>query len=236
MLEVGPGRGALTDHLRGACEDLVLVELDDGLAEHWRLEAAADPKLRVHHGSILDVNPADWGDPPSLLVVGNIPYNITSPIIFHLLREPRPREIVLMIQKEVGERVCAKPGTKIYGALSVGVQSVAAPSVLMTVAPGAFRPRPKVESVVVRLTPHRPSRLDQEGERTLRRLVRACFQWRRKQMAKVLRDHPDLKLGVRSEPTLQAVGIEPKRRPDHLSPDEYIALSRVLAEVIPPGD
>jgi len=233
VLEVGPGRGALTDHLRSVCDDLVLVELDDALAARWQTEAATDTTLRVHHGSILDVRLADWADPRALVVVGNIPYNITSPLIFHLLSAPRPREIVVMVQKEVGARVCAQPGTKTYGALTVGVQSVAAPRLLMAVPPGAFRPRPRVESVVVRLTPHHPSPLDGDAEGKLRHLVRACFQWRRKQMAKVLRDHPDLRLGVRSEPTLAAVGIDPRRRPDHLSPDEYIALSRVVAETIP---
>ena len=233
VLEVGPGRGALTDHLREVCENLVLVELDDDLADRWQVEAAADPKLRVYHGSILDVQPADWADPRALIVVGNIPYNITTPLVFHLLTEPRPRDIVLMVQKEVGERLCAQPGTKAYGALTVGVRSVALPRRLFSVPAGAFRPRPRVESVVVGLTPHHPSPLDQPAEQALRHLVRACFQWRRKQMAKVLRDHPELRLGVGSEPTLEAVGIDPQRRPDHLSPDEYIALSRVVTETVP---
>ncbi len=231
VLEIGPGKGALTHFLRARFPDLVLVELDDMLVQPWLQEA--QPGLRVHHGSIMDVRLSDWGEPDRTLVVGNIPYNITTPLVFHLLARPRPRAIVIMMQKEVAERISAPPRTKAYGALSVGVRAVADPHTVLTVSPGAFRPRPRVDSAVVQLTPHRPSHLTAAEERTLRRVVRASFQWRRKQLAKVLRDHPDLRLGARSESLLDGLQIDRRRRPDQVRPDEYIELSRAVARLLP---
>lgn len=230
VLEIGPGRGALTLHLEGTLRRLILVELDDDLAAHWQSEFTGRPDVEVIHDDVLDVDVARLTDDPgSLRVVGNIPYNITTPILFHLLERPRPGRIVVMVQKEVGERIVAEPGTKAYGALAVGVRSVADARVLFGVSRKAFRPVPGVDSVVLEIVPHAPPRLDPTDEADLRRLTRAAFQWRRKQMQKTLRDHPDLglerdRLGAVS----RSLGIDLRRRPETLSPDELLALARAI--------
>src|SRR5690606_27154207 len=127
-------------------------------------------------------------DVAALKVIGNIPYNITTPIIFSLLeRRPRPSSIVLMVQREVAERIVATPGGKSYGALAVGVQSVAQAERVLDVGRRAFRPVPDVESAVVRLEPHQPPRLSRDDEAALRVLTRHAFGQRRKQFQRILR-------------------------------------------------
>ncbi|MEJ2539691.1 MAG: 16S rRNA (adenine(1518)-N(6)/adenine(1519)-N(6))-dimethyltransferase RsmA [Gemmatimonadota bacterium] len=227
VVEVGPGRGALTRHLAGRVGHLVLVELDDDLAGALREEYQGDPRVDVRHADVLQTDLAsctrDWA---ATRVVGNIPYNITTPILFHLLERPRPRDIVLMVQREVAERIVAQAGTSAYGALAVGVQSVADADLLFRVPPQAFRPVPRVESAVVRVTPHRPPGLTTEDERRLRRLTRAAFHWRRKQMQKILRDHPDLAI-PRSvvEAAGAELGLDLARRPETFAPDLLVQLA-----------
>jgi 16S rRNA (adenine1518-N6/adenine1519-N6)-dimethyltransferase len=230
VLEIGPGRGALTRHLAGTVARLILVELDDDLARHWRERSAERSDLEVIHRDILDVSPTEVTDRPrELLVVGNIPYNITTPILFHLLARPRPARIVLMVQKEVGERIVAAPGTRAYGALAVGVQSVADVHLAFGVSRRAFRPVPRVDSVVVEIVPHAPERLSEADEVDLRTLTRAAFQWRRKQLQKTLRDHADLALGVdRVEALGEALGFDLRRRPETFGPDDLLAIARAI--------
>ena len=127
VLEIGPGVGALTKHLAGRVRRLVLVELDNALAARLREEFAGDPSVEVVNEDVLEV-PLERvsGDPARLKVIGNIPYNITTPILFSLLeRRPRPAAIVLMVQREVADRILEPAGSKTYGALAVGVQAVA---------------------------------------------------------------------------------------------------------------
>ena len=230
VLEVGPGRGALTRHLAGTVGRLVLVELDDVLAAALAREYEGRRDVEVVHGDVMKVPLHDHvRDPGRLRVVGNIPYNITTPILFRLLERPRPSEIVLMVQEEVAERIVAAPGTAAYGALAVGVQSVAAAERLFRVGRQAFRPVPKVESAVVRIRPFRPEPLSLEEELRLRLLVRAAFQWRRKQLGKILREHPDLQVpaGVAEALALE-LGVALQDRPERLSPEAFIRLSRRL--------
>ncbi|MEX0907067.1 MAG: 16S rRNA (adenine(1518)-N(6)/adenine(1519)-N(6))-dimethyltransferase RsmA, partial [Gemmatimonadota bacterium] len=142
VVEIGPGRGALTRHLVDAVGRLVLVELDNELAPALALEYADRPHVSVIHADFMRLEPHQLGDEPhALKVIGNIPYNITTPILFRLLeRDLRPRRIVLMIQREVADRILAAPGTSEYGALSVGVRSVAHVERLFHVARGSFSP------------------------------------------------------------------------------------------------
>jgi 16S rRNA (adenine1518-N6/adenine1519-N6)-dimethyltransferase len=227
VLEVGPGRGALTRHLVGRVGRLVLVELDDRLAADLHRSYGSRDDVDVVHGDVLGVRLEDHvRDPATLRVVGNIPYNITTPILFHLLTRPRPLEIVLMVQEEVADRIVAAPGTSAYGALAVGVQSIAFAERLFRVARNAFRPVPRVESAVVRIRPLRPEPLSRAEEERLRRLVRAAFQWRRKQLGKILRDHPDLGLTVESaQAAAAAIGMDLTDRPERLSPAHFVELS-----------
>ena len=134
-----------------------------------------------------------------------------------------------MVQDEVADRIVAPVGTKAYGALSVGVRSVATAERRFKVGRQAFRPVPKVESAIIRITPFSPERLSQADETRLRRLVRAVFQWRRKQLGKILRDHPDLRHDADViERAAAAAGISLKDRPERLSPEEFLSLAVAL--------
>lgn len=231
VLEIGPGQGALTRHLAGRVRRLVLVELDNDLAPRLRAEFAGDPSVEVVHGDILDV-PLErvTDDPGALHVIGNIPYNITTPILFSLLeRRPRPREIVLMVQREVADRILAEPGTKTYGALAVGVRSVADAERVLQVGRKSFRPVPDVESTVVRITPHVPPRLRPEEETSLRELTRAAFGQRRKQFQRILRDAYGL--SAEEVDALGAgLGFDLRQRPETFTPEEFVELARALEE------
>ncbi len=230
VVEIGPGQGALTQHLVGSVGRLVLVELDNDLAAALRERYADDSSVTLVHGDVLETDLEgavhDWSNAK---VVGNIPYNITTPILFQLLLRPRPKEIVLMVQKEVAERIVARSGTAAYGALAVGVQSVADAELLFTVPRKAFRPVPRVESAVVKVTPHQPPRLSSQEEAQLRNLTRAVFQWRRKQLQKTLRSHPELGLPDEVVRRLgQELGFDLTQRPETFSPGDLLALSRRL--------
>lgn len=231
VLEVGPGQGALTRHLAGSVGRLVLVELDDDLAAGLRQEYRDRDDVEVVHGDILDVRLEDHvQDLTALHVVGNIPYNITTPILFHLLQRPRPRRITLMVQDEVARRMVAPPGTKAYGALAVGVRTVAEVERLFGVGRKAFRPVPRVDSAVVQVRPLDPPPLTPEEEARLRVVVRAVFQRRRKQLGGILRDHPDLAVPPEQvEELSRRAGVDPVDRPERLAPEDFVRLSAVLA-------
>ncbi len=230
VLEIGPGRGALTRHLAGTVGRLTLVELDPLLAGEWRDEYADRADVTVLHRDVLELSLGDVvPDPSRLFVVGNIPYNITTPILFHLLQRPRPARIVLMVQREVADRITSEAGTAAYGALAVGVQSVADVRLLFGVSRSAFRPVPGVDSAVIEIVPHTPPRLSVDDEHDLRTLTRAVFQWRRKQLQKTLRDHVDLQVDpARVARAESHLGIDLTRRAETLTPGELLALTRVL--------
>lgn len=231
VLEIGPGVGALTRHLAGRVRRLVLVELDNGLAARLQAEFAGDPTVEVINRDVLEVPLEEvTTDPASLRVIGNIPYNITTPILFGLLeRRPRPREIVLMVQREVADRILEPEGSKTYGALAVGVRSVADAKRVLNVSREAFRPIPDVMSSVIRITPRQPPALAPEEETALRTLTRAAFGQRRKQFQRILRDFYTLSPAQIAELD-GALGIDLRDRPETFSPERFIELSRGLAE------
>lgn len=229
VLEIGPGPGALTQHLVGEVERLILVELDDALAERLRRHFATDPSVDVIHGDILKFPLEDLTPhPETLKIVGNIPYNITTPILFALLeRRPRPREVVLMVQREVANRLLAEPGGKEYGALAVGVQTVADVEHVLDVGRKAFRPVPDVESAVVRIVPHVPPRLAPADEAALRSLTRAAFGRRRKQFQRTLRDVYGLAPEQISQ-LQEQFNVDLRGRPETFSPQQFVLLARAL--------
>lgn len=233
VLEIGPGRGALTDHMVGVPRRLILVELDDRLSEALQNRYAGRADVHVVHADFLKVDIRSLsGRPEELKVVGNIPYNVTAPIVFRLLEQPRPAEIVLMVQREVAQRLAASPATAEYGALTVGVQSVARVELLFKVPRTAFRPVPRVDSSVVRLVPVRPAPMSPDEEVGLRELTRVAFGWRRKQFQKILRDHPRYRLSRDAVGLLEAEsGLDLTRRPETFSPGSFLTLSRLLAGV-----
>ena len=231
VLEIGPGRGALTGHLAARGVTLTAVELDDVLAEALALRYEDDPRVTVVHGDILSLDlPALTADWARTVVVGNIPYNITTPIVFRLLRLPCPADIVLTVQAEVAARMLAAPGSRTYGALSVGVGVHAEASRICKVPRTAFRPVPRVDSAVVRLTPRSPPRLGAEEADRVRVLTRAAFSWRRKQLGTILSRHPDVRMPRPAVTDLLGEqGLSPTLRPEQLSPEDFVRLSAALS-------
>lgn len=234
VLEIGPGTGALSRYLAGAVRRLTLIELDERCVQTLRAELGDRPGVRVLHADALTVDlEREIGDVAALKVVGNIPYNITTPLLGWLLDRPvRPALIVLMVQREVADRIAAEPGTKAYGALTVGVRTVADVERLFIVGRNAFRPVPDVDSAVLRIVPHRPPHLTTLEEQELRTLTRTAFSMRRKQLQKILRSAEVYRLSAEDLDAIADVsGIDLMRRPETLSPGELLALTRVLLEM-----
>ncbi len=225
IVEVGPGLGILTARLLDAGASVTAVELDDRLTEHLRERFADVPRLTLVAADFLDLEVATVASPPWALVA-NVPYHITSPILHHVLgEEPRPGRFVLMVQREVAERIAAPPGAMSY--LSVFVQYHADVRVAFTVPATAFEPAPAVDSAIL-AGDARPRRLDAADEDGLWRLVQAAFRERRKMIHNVLlRQLPGLdrdRLGS----ALAGCAIAPDRRPQTLSVDEWLALRAAL--------
>jgi 16S rRNA (adenine1518-N6/adenine1519-N6)-dimethyltransferase len=230
VLEIGPGRGALTRYLAARVGRLILAELDRDLAAKLREEYAETPAVRVIEGDFLDLTLENVStDPARLKVIGNIPYNITTPILFSLLeRRPRPLLIVLMVQREVADRIVATAGSKTYGALAVGVQSVAEAERVLNVSRRAFRPTPDVDSTVVRIVPHQPPRLTSETESDLRELTRRAFGQRRKQFQRIIRDGYGLDRAAVEE-LEHRTGMDLRQRPETFPAARFIDLANALA-------
>lgn len=234
VLEIGPGRGALTDRLARRDVRLYAVELDDALAAALTARYADNPRVVVLHGDVLRVDLAsvtdDWA---ATRVVGNVPYNIVTPIVFRLLAPPCPKEVVLTVQAEVAARMLAPPGSKTYGALSVGVALAARATRLFDVPRTAFRPVPRVDSTAVRLVPRsapgRSASDDAVFRDAVRVLVRAAFSWRRKQMGTILTRHPDLRFAAGAvSRAMRSRSLPTRVRPEQLSPEDFAALAEAL--------
>jgi 16S rRNA (adenine1518-N6/adenine1519-N6)-dimethyltransferase len=226
VVEIGPGQGALTELLveRVPRGRLIAVELDRDLVPVLRTRYAGREHVEIVEGDVLDIPLASLGG-EDFVVAGNVPYYITTPILFHALARPRPRRSVFLVQREVAERVVSAPGSKEYGALSVNVQAVAHGEMLGIIPPGAFRPPPKVESAILALAPRSDPVIAPDEEDRYRRFVQAAFGLRRKQMRRVVRTV----LGVGPEAAdavLDAAGIDPEVRPEVLAPDDFARLVR----------
>lgn len=224
LLEIGPGRGSLTEVLAPRAKRLVLIEYDRALAELLRKRFASKPSVEVIEADVLKVDLAGAAGGPYKLV-GNVPYYITTPILFHALTIPRPSRAVYLVQREVADRIVAAPGSKEYGALSVNVQAVASAKSLFRVAPGSFQPPPKVESAVVRIEPRPDPAIAPDEEAAFRRFVIDAFGMRRKQMQRILRSLWNLG-AEESEAILTAAGLDPAARPETLSPEQFATLLR----------
>lgn len=226
VIEIGPGRGSLTALLAARAKTLVLIEYDRALAAMLRERYAGTPAVRVIEADVLTVNLAEAAEGPYVLV-GNVPYYITTPILFHALEPPRPSRAVYLIQREVAERIVAPAGADEYGALSVNVQAVANAQVLFRVPPGAFLPPPKVESAVIRIEPRADPVVAPEEEARFRRFVIDAFGMRRKQMRRVVRELCSID-AAGADAALERAGIEPAARPETLTPAQFAALVRAV--------
>jgi 16S rRNA (adenine1518-N6/adenine1519-N6)-dimethyltransferase len=220
VLEIGPGKGTLTRELLARAGRVVAIETDRRLAEALRREAPET--LTVLEGDALKV---EW--PAADVIAGNIPYQITSPLIERALTSPRPRRIVFLVQQEVAARLAAEPGSGEYGALSVGVQLVAGVERLFGVKRGAFRPAPRVDSAVVRITPlAEPLTSGADEEASVRRLVQALFQRRRQQIQRSLREALGLEAAAVGA-LLARAGLAPTARVEELGARQLVALARL---------
>src|SRR5688500_18229128 len=224
VVEIGPGRGGLTEQLLARAGRVIAIEVDRMLAARLRERYAGDPRLEVVERVVLETNlGALAGD--DFALVGNVPCYITTPILFHALRPPRPTRAVYLVQREVAERLSASPGTKAYGALTVNVSALASAETLFRVAPGAFCPPPKVDSAVVRITPRADPAIAPDEEEHFRVFVQQAFGMRRKQMRRVVRSLLSVP-AERAEHLLVAAGIKAEARSETLSPEQFAALLR----------
>ncbi|MGO9514850.1 MAG: 16S rRNA (adenine(1518)-N(6)/adenine(1519)-N(6))-dimethyltransferase RsmA [Steroidobacteraceae bacterium] len=216
IVEVGPGRGALTWSLMERARDLDVIEIDRELARSLQADSRAQAHLRVHVENVLDTNFVRLrGDGPPLRIVGNLPYNISTPLLFHLLDQRAAiADMHFMLQKEVVDRMAAEPGGKEYGRLTVMLAAYAAVEGLFDVGPGAFQPRPKVWSAVVRLRPSPQPRFAIGSDGVLRALVTAAFSHRRKTLRNGLK-------GLLTGEDIETCGIDPQLRPETLAPAQF---------------
>ena len=230
FLEIGPGRGALTVPLAARVRRLIAVEIDRDLV--GALQAAAPPNVRIVSGDFLDVDldQALRGETLPVRVVGNLPYNVSSPILFKLLAAHgsgrRISDATLMLQREVADRLIASPGNREYGALAIQVALHAAVERRLVLPPGAFRPPPKVHSAVVRLR-FRPPAVEVGDPSAFEHVVRGIFLQRRKMLANALKPVADAR-GRAVAQVLQTAGIDGRRRPETLTLDEIARLSRAV--------
>ncbi|NKI34279.1 16S rRNA (adenine(1518)-N(6)/adenine(1519)-N(6))-dimethyltransferase RsmA [Wenzhouxiangella sp. XN79A] len=219
VVEIGPGLGALTRPLLERLDELHVVELDRDLVATLAERLGHPAGLVIHQADALDFDFASLAADGPIRVVGNLPYNISTPLLFHLLDQAESiRDMHFMLQKEVVDRICAAPGGKTWGRLGVMTQLRADATHLFTVPPGAFRPPPKVDSAIVRIVPRAQSEADRAALPQLERVVRAAFSQRRKTLRNTLK-------GIVDSDGFAAAGIDPGRRAETLTLDDFRALA-----------
>ncbi len=220
IVEIGPGQGAITDPLARSAGHLHLVELDRDLVARLQSRYADTAKVSVHEGDALAFDFATLGD--RLRIVGNLPYNISTPLLFHLLRfRDRIVDMHFMLQKEVVDRMAAEPGSKAYGRLGIMLRCYLAVEPLFDVPPDAFQPPPQVMSAVVRLDPLPPGTYDIDNDNALSSLVATAFMQRRKTLRNALRHEA-------GAADFDALGIDPGLRPEQVPIGDYVRLSNFL--------
>ncbi|TLX63087.1 16S rRNA (adenine(1518)-N(6)/adenine(1519)-N(6))-dimethyltransferase [Stutzerimonas nosocomialis] len=225
LVEIGPGQGALTEGLLGSGAQLDVVELDLDLIPILQSKFADRANFTLHQGDALKFDFARLGgEPGSLRIVGNLPYNISTPLIFHLLEHAHLiRDMHFMLQKEVVERLAAQPGGGDWGRLSLMVQYHCRVEHLFNVGPGAFNPAPKVDSAIVRLVPHETLPHPARDPRQLERVVREAFNQRRKTLRNTLK-------GLLDADGIEAAGVDGSLRPEQLDLAAFVRLANQLSD------
>lgn len=220
IVEIGPGQGAITEPLARSAGHLHLVELDRDLVARLQAQYADCDNVTIHAADALEFNFGELGD--RLRIVGNLPYNISTPLLFHLLRyRDRIIDMHFMLQKEVVDRMAAQPGSKAYGRLGIMLGCYLQVESLFDVPPGSFDPPPEVMSAVVRLDPLPPGTFTIENEHGLSSLVATAFMQRRKTLRNALGS-------VAEAGDFAAVGIDSGLRPEQVSISQYVMLSNHL--------
>ncbi len=225
IVEIGPGLGAITEEILAVNPRLQVVELDRDLIPVLRTKFFNYPEFRIHEADALSFDFSQLVvDGRPLRIVGNLPYNISTPLIFHLLAQSGVvQDMHFMLQKEVVQRLAATPGDNNYGRLGIMAQYFCKVQPLFEVGPGAFRPAPKVDSAIVRLVPHKELPHPAKNLKTLQAVVRTAFNARRKTLRKAL-------AALVTVEQLQSVGINDGLRPENLSLADYVKIADLLAE------
>jgi len=225
LVEIGPGRGAITEPLLATTDgNLDVIELDRDLIPILRAQFFRHQGLTIHEADALQFNYAQLKTDDRLLrLVGNLPYNISTPLMFHLLSyAPIIQDMHFMLQKEVVERLCAAPGDKAYGRLGIMMQYQCEARYLFTVPPESFDPAPKVDSAIVRLTPRKTIRNPVNNFDLFEQIVKAAFAQRRKTLRNNLKDIVD-------DAVLESLAIDPSCRAETLSIDQFVSISNALS-------
>ena len=221
LVEIGPGRGALTEPLLQRCSKLDVIELDRDLVPLLRRQFSDYKQLQIHEADALRYDYSQLiTEQKPLRIIGNLPYNITTPLLFHLLSfADAINDMCFMLQKEVVERICAQPGTKQYGRLSIMIQYQCHTDMLFVVPPEAFDPVPKVESAIIYLQPRKQPLGGDVDIRVLSQIVTQAFSQRRKTIANTLKK-------LISPEIFLAADIDPTQRPETISVDAFVRLTR----------
>jgi 16S rRNA (adenine1518-N6/adenine1519-N6)-dimethyltransferase len=230
VVEVGPGLGEMTLALARLAKQVIAVEIDPKLVEILKKNVADCPNVEVVRSDILKVDFKHLfkkeGQP--IKVVANLPYQISTPLLFRFIEAKEVfSTLTLMLQREVAERMVASPGGKDYGPLSVFVQLFLDVSIRFFIKPSAFFPPPKIESAVVHLVWRETPMIEKKDEEWFKKVVKACFGYRRKTMLNALK-HSELSLHESIESRMDKIGINPRRRPETLTIEEFIHLAETL--------
>lgn len=224
IVEIGPGQGAITFPLLDRHGELTVIEFDRDLIFPLTEAARSHGKLEVIHRDVLQVDFTKLAGENKIRLVGNLPYNLSSPILFHALDHAASvRDMHFMLQKEVVDRMAAGPGSKVYGRLSVMLQAYCAVTPLFVVLPGSFRPAPKVDSAVVRLVPRDPDAIDIRDPRHFADVVRAAFGQRRKTLRNALN-------GVADPARIEAAGLRPDARAEQIDVAGFVRLANLAQD------
>ncbi len=221
IVEIGPGQGAMTFPLLDRHGRLTAIEFDRDLLAPLTVRAREHGELELVHANVLDVDFTALAAGSPLRLVGNLPYNLSSPILFHALDHAAAvRDMHFMLQKEVVDRMAAGPGSKVYGRLSVMLQAWCRVTALFDVGPGAFRPPPKVDSAVVRLVPRDPAEVGIDDPARFAAIVRAAFGQRRKTLRNALQPLCDTD-------AISAAGVDPSQRAEQLEVADFVRLANL---------
>ncbi len=224
LVEIGPGQGAITFPLLRKHGELTAIEFDRDLITPLMEASEGVGRLTIVHKNVLDVDFGKLAGDGKIRLVGNLPYNLSSPILFHAIEHAASiHDMVFMLQKEVVDRMAAEPGSKVYGRLSVMLQAYCRVDSLFVVPPGAFRPPPKVDSAVARLVPRDASAIGIADHRRFEEVVRAAFGQRRKTLRNALG-------GTCSSEQIEAAGLRPDARAEQIEVEGFVRLANLPAE------
>ena len=230
VLEVGPGLGEMTLALAHRVKKVIAIEIDPKLVAILNKKAKDYPNVEVMKSDILKVDFKHILEKEghTIKVVANLPYQISTPLVFRFIELKEAfSTFTLMLQKEVAERMVAPPGRKEYGPLSIFVQLFLDLSILFFIKPSAFFPPPKVESAVVHMVWKEKPMIEKNDEEWFKRIVKACFGYRRKTLLNALK-HSELSLPESIQSRMEKIGIDPRRRPETLTIEEFIRLEEAL--------